>query len=141
MGADSQTSGVPVVLAVPPTGGSAARGEDSPSILITGSLLAATLLVGALVIAALGRWRRRLTSVGLSPSDQLAQYRSLYEKGTISQAEFERLRAHLGGRLRQDLHLPSSPRGASAQVQEPPANPAASPDRPPETPDTGIRPA
>jgi hypothetical protein len=139
MGADRETNAVPAVLAAAPTHGAPPKGEDGPSILITGALLAGTLLLGALLIAALGRWRRRPAPVSPSASDQLAQYRALYEKGAISQEEFDRLRAHLGGQLRQDLNLPPPvARGATAPARQAPADPAGSEDRPPET---GVRPA
>jgi hypothetical protein len=112
--------------------------DDAPKmqLLVTGLCLAATLLVGAIVIALLGRWwRRRTPQEDLSPSGQLAHFRSLYEAGTISQEEFERLRALLGGQLRQELGVPApAPQGPA------PAPPGTNGQRPDEPP-TGIRPA
>lgn len=85
---------------------------DNPKsqLLVAGLCLAAALLLGALVIALVHRWRQRSTLANdLSPSAQLAQFRSLYEKGAISQEEFERLRNLLGARLREDLGVPAPP--------------------------------
>ncbi len=111
---------------------------DAPNmqLLVTGLCLAAALLVGAIVIALSSRWRRRRgLEEDLSPSGQLAHFRSLYEAGTISQEEFERLRALLGGQIRQEMGVPApAPEGTA------PAPPGPNGQRPQEPP-TGIRPA
>jgi hypothetical protein len=94
---------------------------DTPrtQLLVTSLCLAAALLVGAFVIALVHRWRRRSSlAEDLSPSAQLAQFRSLYEKGAISQEEFERLRNLLGAQMREDLGVP-------APAPEKPASPPA----------------
>jgi hypothetical protein len=111
---------------------------DTPKIqlLVTGLCLAAALLVGAGVIALLRRWwQRRSLEEDQSPSAQLAHFRSLYESGTISEEEFERLRALLGARLRETMGIP-------APVAEKPVQPpSGSNGQPPDPPETGIRPA
>ena len=121
---------------------------DAPNmqLLVTGLCLAAALLVGAIVIALSSRWRRRRgPEEDLSPSGQLAHFRSLYEAGTISQEEFERLRNLLGGQLRQDLGVPA--KAAPALREDDPTRSAIRPatDGPngqhPDGPETGIRPA
>jgi len=63
------------------------------------------ILLGAVVIALVSRWRRQATST-LTASDQLAEFRSLYLEGAISKEEFERLRSLLGGELRRELDVP-----------------------------------
>jgi hypothetical protein len=105
-------------------------------LLVTSLCLVAALLVGALVIALVNRWRRRSEAKeDLSPSAQLAHFRSLYEAGTISQEEFDRLRAVLGGRMRETM-------GVHAPPPETPAKPPPGPgEQPPDNPETGIRPA
>lgn len=101
-------------------------------VLATSLCLVAALLVAALVIALVSRWRRRRdVEDDLSPNAQLVQFRSLYEAGTITEEEFERLRTLLGGRLRDTLGVPP---------KEPPAPPEASRE-PPDNPNTDIRPA
>jgi uncharacterized membrane protein len=110
--------------------------------------IVAILLLGAFVIACVNRWRRNSDTNGLSPSDQLTQYRSLYEEGEISQEEFERLRALLGRRIRSELDVPAARSAQEAdgrtgvktgRPSDPthPQNPSGSSD----PPDSGIRPA
>jgi hypothetical protein len=130
---------------------------DAPrmQLLVTALCLAGALLVGAVVLALVNRWwRNRTAKDDLSPSAQLAQFRSLYEAGEISQEEFERLRALLGARLRENLGVASpdairssrsevgatpeaSPPAANAPVQPPPQENG----QPPQAPPTDIRPA
>ena len=114
-----------------------------PTLLVTGLLLAGTLLLGAVVIAWAGRWRRRQAPDAPGPNEQLAQFRSLYEQGTLSREEFERLRELLGSQLRQDLNVPpavpateTAVRAAPGQEAGPPVNGPA-----PQPPPDGIRPA
>src|SRR5262245_38001523 len=98
--------------------------------------LAVALLLGAVVVVLVAKWRRSRPALSPSASDQLAQYRLLYEQGAISEEEFKKLRALLGGELRKNLDLSPAPR---------PAQPAASeqmqpPTEPEPPPATGIRP-
>jgi hypothetical protein len=93
-----------------------------------GTALAVALLVAALVIALVRRWLRKGDSSS-SASDQLSQYRELYRRGEISQEEFDRLRAVLGGEL------------APGVKPAPPRPPAPKPmDGPPAPPSNGVRP-
>ena len=117
-----------------------------PPFLVAGLYLAGALLVGAAVVALLNRWRRRAGSEHLTAGDQLAQFRSLYEEGVISQEEFERLRSRLGGQLRHSLGVAPRPGPAGPdervaastgkQAEGPPGD-----ERPPEPPANGVRPA
>jgi hypothetical protein len=127
--------------------------ERTVQLLWTSLCLVAALLVAAVVIAWVNRWRRqRDAQEDLSPNAQLAQFRSLYEKGTISKEEFERLRALLAARMRESLGVPAPEKAVDSRIQSEPsrANPPSSesPPAPPETgiqrpdgPDTGIHPA
>jgi len=87
------------------------------SIFLPGVYLALALLVAAAVLALLQRWRRVPGKDALDASDQLAQFRSLYEEGALSEEEYNRLRALLGGQLRQALDVP--PRPARPQLPAP----------------------
>jgi len=118
-------------------------------LFVTSLCLVAALLAAAVVVALVKRWRRqRDAEEDLSPNAQLAHFRSLYEAGTITQEEFERLRALLGARIRESLGVPpkvadsrsesGGTRGASPLPSESP--PETGIQRP-DGPDTGIRPA
>jgi type VI protein secretion system component VasK len=76
--------------------------------------LVAVLLIGALVIAWLERWRRRSGSERLSANEQLAEFRELHDRGQLSQEEFERIRALLSTELRRELDVPMAPPGTAA---------------------------
>jgi Short C-terminal domain len=94
--------------------------------LTSGLGLCAVLLVGAAAIALVKRWRQRDVSESLSPSDQLAEYRSLYEQGVMSKEEFDRLRALLGGQLREMTTTATparDPQTGAVQAQPPGVRP------------------
>jgi hypothetical protein len=119
-----------------PTGRTAAvLGLDwGSSLLVAGLSLAGALLLGALVIALVRRWHREPGLDLLTPNDQLAQYRSLYEQGAISQEEFERLRRLLAGELQKSLGVPpGAPLRGSTAVQ-PPAPDRREGGEPPQNP-------
>ena len=117
-------------------------------LLINSLIIAAVLLVGAFVIAVINRWRRS-TDRTLTPSDQLTHFRSLYEEGTISKEEFDRLRSLLGRRIKDTVEAPPPMETGAAETRtiaettarpsDPmnPQNPSGSSD----PPETGIRPA
>jgi hypothetical protein len=107
-----------------------------------GLYLSGALIVGALIMVALNRWRKK-ADVQMTASDQLAQFRSMYEKGQIDQEEFEKLRRVLGGELRRQVksgkeagEAAPPPAGPAAPEGSPPAGP-----EPPPAPDDGVRPA
>ena len=77
----------------------------------------------ALVIALVRRWLRKGDS-SPSASDQLSQYRELYRRGEISQEEFDRLRAVLGGELAAASNLPRPGRPLRSPPTAPPAPPS-----------------
>jgi len=124
------------------TGGAAVLAADwKPTMLEPGLYLAGALLLGAMVIALVKRWHRRAEADELTPSDQLARYRSLYEEGTISQEEYERLRALLGGQLRQSLGGPTRPAVQPGEVRAEPKEGVVPDAPPPLDPPTDVRPA
>jgi hypothetical protein len=94
------------------------------SILIPGLILGGALLLGALVVAVVQRWRKLNRPLGPTASEQLAHFRSLYEQGAISEEEFHRLRAVLAGEIRRSLQMPENQPAPEAprRTNEPPAN-------------------
>jgi hypothetical protein len=77
-----------------------------PQLLWATFALIATLLLGALIFAWLDRWRKRTTEGTLSPGEQLAAFRSSYDRGEMSQEEYERVRAKLAPQVRREHDLP-----------------------------------
>jgi hypothetical protein len=125
-----------------PTGATILLAADwRPPLLTAGLYLGGTLLAAAVVLALLQRWRRRSADDRVGPAEQLAQFRSLYEQGLLSQDEFARLRSLLGGELRREMGVPSAAGQAGAQTGITPVPPPANGEPPREGGDTGIRPA
>ncbi len=108
-------------------------------VLWTTLALITVLLVGALVIALVDRWRKRAQHAERqSAGDQLSHFRELYERGELSREEYERVRALLSERLREDLQLPGHPAASPPPPGAVQAKPESGP-RPEGPPETGIR--
>jgi hypothetical protein len=97
--------------------------------------LVAAILLGAMVIYLFDRWRKRSSAQRMPSGDQLTQFRVLYEQGELSRDEYERIRARLGQRIREEIEVPAPPAEGS-----PPDAPAGELSAP-EPPETDIRPA
>lgn len=96
-------------------------GWDFPLLWATLPLVGALLLAAA-IIAAAKKWRRRSGLERLTATEQLAHFRSLYERGELSEEEYARVRARLGERLKQEMALPAVP-----AAETPPSPPASEP--------------
>lgn len=94
-------------------------------------VLIGVIMLGAFVIFMVDRWRKRPAVERGSTGDQLSQFRLLYEQGQLSREEYDRIKATLMPRLRQEMNVPAQP------GEKPPAPP----EEPPPPPETGIRPA
>jgi hypothetical protein len=94
-----------------------------PRLLWATLALAGAVLVGAAIITLLDRWRKRAGQIEeCTANDQLAQFRLLYEQGALSKEEFERIRATLTERLREEMDVPAeAPPAAAPPVVPPPA--------------------
>lgn len=95
-------------------------------LLLTSALLVGALLLGAMVIAVVRRWQQMSGRGGMTANEQLAQFRALYERGELSEAEFRRLRDLLSGQIRHESGLTgdrTSPRDGSALPRDVPPPP------------------
>jgi hypothetical protein len=123
----------------------AAPAKGPPPKVAPGELLWAALpLIGILLVAALviyfvDRWRKRAAAAEdkEASSDQLSHFRSLYERGEMSHDEYESVKALLAGQLRRQMNVPVPPTPAPApspdtNIQATPPGPQAPP--PPEPP-------
>ena len=113
---------------------------ESPLFWTSLSLVGA-LLLAALIITLVDRWRKRPTQTTAPAGEQLSYFRSLYARGEISREEFERIRARLGGQLREQLQVPprADPSPAPQKSESAPAEerPAAPPPDPNPSPPGG----
>jgi hypothetical protein len=94
--------------------------------------LIGVLLLGALVLYFIDRWRKRAALPGTPAGDELTQYRLLYERGQMSREEFERVKALLSGRMRKELNVPA-PAGPEQAIQAAPSAPPPQAIPPPES--------
>lgn len=97
-----------------------------PELLWTLLALAGVVAVSGLILTVVNRWRKGLTQEDAT-GDQMASFRELYERGELSQDEYERIKGRLGQRLRSELNLPA-PGGPNNPPQPP--TPPSPPDAP-----------
>jgi hypothetical protein len=94
--------------------------EPRTRLILGAFAIVVIILLGAGIIEVTKRWRKRPYQSKISASEQLAQFRESYEKGQISPQEFERIKALLNERIRQEMEVPA-PTPASPLEQKPPA--------------------
>jgi hypothetical protein len=107
---------------------SSALWADGPSLLdprVLGltALLAGTILVGAVIISWVDRWRKRQMADD-QPVEQLTHFRSLYESGELTKAEYDRIRSQVAERVRGEPGPTPPTPPAQPAPQEPPAPPS-----------------
>jgi hypothetical protein len=90
--------------------------------------LALALLVGALVIWLVDRWRKKSASAPNS-AEELTEFRGMLDRGEITEEEYARLRTRVSGRIKQP---PAAPTATPGSVANPPAAPPVEP--PPQIP-------
>jgi len=88
--------------------------------------LVVALILGAILIGLVERWRKRSASAGLTAGDQLSHFRELYARGVLTKEEFEQIRAQLADKLREEMQLKETP-PAQATAPPEPSHPAGSP--------------
>jgi|GEM_PF-2756776 len=99
---------IATLLTVAKTKLPAAPRSWDPRLLWTTLALVAIIVIGAMAVAVLDRWRKRAAPPTFDASDQLAQFRELYDKGELSEQEFERIRERLSGKIREDMGMSTS---------------------------------
>src|SRR6266403_2721304 len=91
---------------------------DEIRLILAAFGIVAVVLVGAGLIELVKRWRKRPFQSRISASEQLAQFREQFEKGQIKPEEFERIRALLNERIRQEMEVPAAT-SATPQDEKP----------------------
>jgi hypothetical protein len=112
-------------------------------LIIVSSCLAGALLLGAVIIAMVQRWRRQEEKPPTTDA-QLGHFRSLYERGEISAEEYKRLRATILGlpalRPAKEPVVSEGIRNDVPGTCAPQEQPASTPQPAPPPPD-GIQPS
>lgn len=86
--------------------------------------IVAVVLVGAGVIELVKRWRKRPFLAKMTASEQLAQFRQQFERGEIKPEEFERIKALLNERIRQEMEVRVAPTAPAEEKLDGPSSPA-----------------
>lgn len=95
-------------------------------------------LVGALLLAAVilswaKQWRKRTTPAPCTANEQLAHFRTLYERGELTPIEFERIRARLAEQLRLEMEAKTAEEPLEVTALAPAPQPENSPHPQPST--------
>jgi hypothetical protein len=102
--------------------------------------LALALLAGALLVYLADRWRKSNGKRAADTSQELTEFRRMYENGEITQEEYVKLRDRVAQRVKAPPPVPVSlPPGQNALSRGVPAAPTAlpGPDEPTPPPDPG----
>jgi uncharacterized membrane protein len=83
------------------------RGMVWPLVILT-----AVVVVGIVLIVWMDRWRRRPDQLNLTPAEQLARFQELYDRGELSQQEFDRIKARLEKKVRSEPPVPPQANGS-----------------------------
>src|SRR5438128_6438452 len=84
----------------------AQRSLWDPRLLWATIALIGLIIVGAFVIFFLGRWQEQTKEKECpTANEQLAIFREMYDRGAMSQEEFDRVRALLADRLREEMNV------------------------------------
>lgn len=71
--------------------------ETNEKLLWAGGLMVAALLLGALIISLVDRWRKRQLGDSGREADSLTTYREMYSRGELSKEEYTQIRQKLSG--------------------------------------------
>jgi hypothetical protein len=76
---------------------------DRPEIIWATAGLAGALLVGAVIVLLVDRWRKKGLAASGRSVDELTEYRRMFDAGEITEDEYKKLRQQLADRVK---HLP-----------------------------------
>jgi hypothetical protein len=87
-------------------------GPGSRSIVWPLVILTTVIGVGIAVIVWVDRWRKRPERMSLTPAEQMARFQELYDRGELSQQEFDRIKARLNKTLGLEPPVPPQANGS-----------------------------
>ena len=74
-------------------------------------VLGAIVVAGIILVVWMDRWRKRPTEVSLTPAEQMAGFQELYDRGELSQQEFDRIKAKLNKNIVTEPPVPPQANG------------------------------
>lgn len=77
-----------------------------PRTALAAGLLVAVLLAGAAALFLLDRWRRRQfadVDAAQESAESLSSFRALYERGELSEEEYQKVRAKMAAKIKRDV--------------------------------------
>jgi hypothetical protein len=106
---------------------------QDPEFLIVVGILMATLLVGALVLAYVDRWKKRQMADNPTDMDQLGSFRAMFERGELNHEEYEKIRNRVAGRIKESIAPKATPIKPAAPTQDEESLPKEPDSTPPPT--------
>ncbi len=91
-----------------------------PDALVAFGMLGGALLVGALAVHLIDRWRKRDAKAEHTPDEDLTNFRAMFERGELTEAEYDKVRKRAAERMKQKLGV-APPAAAPTLPPEPPA--------------------
>src|SRR5262245_1622182 len=92
-----------------------------PDILIATTLLVLALLAGAFAAFYAERWKKKaLQPDEAVAADDLAEFRTMFEHGELTEEEYGKIRQRTAQRLKQELGMAPSPPPANSRPSAPP---------------------
>lgn|GEM_PF-4681476 len=102
--------------------------SPTTDLLVTGAVLAVTLLIAALAVALAGRWSKGPTVCVTDPHEEMTRFRLLRDQGQLSGEEFDRVRKVMQAQIRQRLgENPTQAELERAAMELTPIDPGAAP--------------
>ncbi|HEX3147697.1 MAG TPA: hypothetical protein VHR66_06410 [Gemmataceae bacterium] len=102
-------------------------------LLLWVSVLVGVLLLGAIIIARVDRWRKRQMEPDDDEADHVTSFRELYENGELSKEEYDRVLRRVAERVGATPRATVSQPSPSVPQTTPPPNPPAT-EEPPNPP-------
>jgi hypothetical protein len=98
-----------------------------PRLIWAALALVGVILLGALIITWVDRWRRRPTPAGPNAAHQLTYFRSLYERGELNSDEFKIIENRLTARAMKQMNVtdPGATQAAPDATAKPPPDSTA----------------
>jgi hypothetical protein len=93
----------------------------SDTLWITVGLLALILVVGAVVVAMVDRWRKRTPAFDKASVEEVTNFREMFESGEITHAEYEKIRSKMATRVKTTVGVkPGDPPAPPGPADAPP---------------------